>query len=230
MNTITQKDFLQKDGLTASTPTTDNDGAEKNLRFAIAREAARQCVRQVLEHEEAAWSPCETIILEAAQKINAASPVGQDALAAIGDLPTLLARKLWETSSLRHGLFMPTQFQGICEHVIREALEKLASLRASASHANPTSGGPGADGVADSRTKTGRVYTDEEFARLDANTQLKLIAAGWQGDAKPPRTLTELCGATQEDFDRFIKEREQNEFAPLAQAPAPSSDAVEEAK
>lgn len=43
-------------------------------------------------------------------------------IAGMDDLPKHLAQKLWETSSLRHGLFMPTQFQGICEHVIREAL------------------------------------------------------------------------------------------------------------
>lgn len=41
------------------------------------------------------------------------------------DIPAHLAQKLWENSTLRHGLFTPNQFKHLCENIIRWELLQL---------------------------------------------------------------------------------------------------------
>lgn len=40
-----------------------------------------------------------------------------------------LAKKLWENSKLRHGLFVPTEFQELCRGIIQKELENPCPAR-----------------------------------------------------------------------------------------------------
>jgi hypothetical protein len=42
-------------------------------------------------------------------------------------LPKDLASALWERSALRHGLFTPVQFSGMCERAISDHIQQLAA-------------------------------------------------------------------------------------------------------
>lgn len=63
------------------------------------------------------WEPAEFVgrLRAAAERVEALE-------AERAALPRQLATALWETSALRHGLFTPVEFAGICERAIAQAL------------------------------------------------------------------------------------------------------------
>jgi hypothetical protein len=131
-----------------NTPTTDNDGAEK------APSPLMQHLRKVLADDSAfeAAKKEARVILEAARRINAASPVGQDALAAA--LKRIEAELLNGNKAITDTVWMSDTPNETMLECVQHALDLLASAShanptSGGVHPNPTSGGPGAGGVAD---------------------------------------------------------------------------------
>lgn len=115
-----------------------------------------------------------------------ASPVGQDALAALSTAKQEL--NFWLEHCRDSGL-------SECAKGAKSAIKIVEAALASASHANPTSGGPGAGGVADP-------FAQENMEILNAD------ARRMRGEiARLERELATLCEARTGDVPKNFRER-----------------------